>query len=105
MPNLEDTWLEGYEAAQGDQEEEENPFPVGSAEYRFWGSGWWAGFYEEPPLFSLDGNVAQQQAVQTEAKLAPTKSTLFTERLKWILQIVAAIFTTIAVWELAEMMV
>ncbi|ARG96444.1 hypothetical protein [Legionella micdadei] len=50
-PSLEDCYSFGYECAQAEVEEGENPFREGSKEYEQWQEGWWAGFYGEKPLF------------------------------------------------------
>lgn len=51
LPDLEENWLDGYEAAQYDVAEEANPYQVGTAEYQQWNEGWWAGFFHEEKLF------------------------------------------------------
>lgn len=53
-PNYEECYLFGYECAIAELTEEENPFPEGSIEAEQWQEGWWAGFYEEKPLFDLN---------------------------------------------------
>ena len=53
-PSVEDCYVYGYEAAAAGIEEQDNPFRENTCEYDHWSDGWWAGFYEEAPLFSLD---------------------------------------------------
>lgn len=53
-PSYEDCYLFGYQCAQSDMGEDENPFAQNTAEAEQWVEGWWAGFYGEEPLFSLD---------------------------------------------------
>lgn len=53
-PALEECWLEGYESAQQQIEEENNPYEYGSTEYYSWADGWWAGFYNEEPIFQAE---------------------------------------------------
>lgn len=53
-PTLEESYLYGYECAKSEVYEDENPFAIGSKEYEHWADGWWAGFYNEEPLFKLD---------------------------------------------------
>jgi hypothetical protein len=52
-PNYEECYLFGYECAIAELSEDDNPFPEGSQEAEQWQEGWWAGFYEEKPLFDL----------------------------------------------------
>jgi hypothetical protein len=51
-PTIEDCYMYGYECAQVEIEESENPFKPGTRESDQWLEGWWAGFYEEKPLFA-----------------------------------------------------
>ena len=53
-PNLEVCWLDGYEMAQEDLAEDENPYPENSKEFDYWSQGWWAGFYHDEKIFSCD---------------------------------------------------
>ena len=53
-PTFEETYVFGYECALADAEESINPYPSGTKENEQWSEGWWAGFYNEKPLFSLD---------------------------------------------------
>ncbi len=50
FPDLEDCYLEGYEAAQQELGEELNPYSECSAAFEQWQEGWWAGLYNEAPL-------------------------------------------------------
>lgn len=52
-PSDEECYLFGYECALSEVSEEENPFAAGTYEAEQWSEGWWAGFYNEEPLFSL----------------------------------------------------
>ncbi|KTD75678.1 hypothetical protein [Legionella waltersii] len=52
-PNYEECYLFGYECAIAELSEDDNPFPEGSQEAEQWQEGWWAGFYEEKPLFDM----------------------------------------------------
>ena len=52
-PSSEECYVYGYECAQAEVSEEENPYPKDTLEYEQWLDGWWAGFYDEPPLFTL----------------------------------------------------
>ena len=77
-PSYDDVWLEGYELALEEGEEEANPYEVGSTEHEFWTEGWWAGFYGEEPLFDLDGNVlATEEKVDSPVtKTAESKASI-----------------------------
>ncbi len=52
MPDLDENWLDGYESAQRDMQEGNNPYHRDSAEHTQWNEGWWAGFYSEDALFN-----------------------------------------------------
>jgi len=51
--NLEEVWMDGYKMAGSNMTEEDNPHQKGSAEYQHWYDGWWAGYYEEAPLYEI----------------------------------------------------
>lgn len=51
LPDLEETWLDGYESAIHGGLEESNPYSLASAEYEHWNEGWWAGYFDEEKLF------------------------------------------------------
>jgi hypothetical protein len=53
-PTIEDCYSYGYECALNEIEEGENPFAEKTQEHLQWQEGWWAGFYGEEPLFTLD---------------------------------------------------
>ena len=53
-PDLDDVWRDGYKSAEASELEESNPFFAGSTEHEFWEQGWWAGFYQEEPLFQME---------------------------------------------------
>ena len=53
-PTLEECYSYGYECARADVAEEESPYGAGSHEHEQWLEGWWAGFYEDQPLFTFD---------------------------------------------------
>jgi hypothetical protein len=55
-PNLDDIWLEGYEQGIKEYAESNNPFPEDTQEHRHWDDGWWAGFYNEDPMFEHDNS-------------------------------------------------
>lgn len=52
-PSYEDSYCFGYDCAQAQMSEEENPYAQGTEEHNHWLDGWWAGFYGEEPLFKL----------------------------------------------------
>ena len=53
-PDIDDVWLEGFEAATSMQDESDNPYQADQAESEYWAQGWWAGFYGEQPLFDTN---------------------------------------------------
>ncbi len=53
-PSVEESYVYGYEAAKAGVEEDNNPFSPATREGELWAEGWWAGFYGEEPLFTLD---------------------------------------------------
>lgn len=55
-PSVEESYVYGYEAAKAGIEEEDNPFTAKTREHAHWSDGWWAGFYGEEPLFSLNAS-------------------------------------------------
>ena len=68
-PDIEDCYAFGYECAQNDLSEAENPFKKNSMAYDYWNDGWCAGFYNETPQFALETDVdtqtQSQEIVQT----------------------------------------
>ena len=63
-PSVEESYVYGYDAAAAGVPEEDNPFQLNTREYDHWSEGWWAGFYDEKPIFSLDETVDSQSAPQ-----------------------------------------
>ncbi len=52
-PTYEETYSFGYECAKAGMTEEENPYTQGASAHDDWLEGWWAGVFEEEPLFEL----------------------------------------------------
>lgn len=52
-PTYEECYFFGYECAQADVNEEDNPFTLGSRKSEQWLEGWWCGFYGKTPLFTV----------------------------------------------------
>jgi hypothetical protein len=50
-PNIEECYAYGYESAVAEISEDDNPYLPKTIAYEQWQEGWWAGFYEEKPLF------------------------------------------------------
>lgn len=48
---LESCWMEGYYYASIGHDESKNPFKHNTIEHKYYSDGWWAGFYNEEPLF------------------------------------------------------
>lgn len=65
-PSYEESYVYGYECALAEVSEEENPFKVGTSEAAQWSEGWWAGFYGEQPLFTLDEIPNEELALDRE---------------------------------------
>ena len=53
-PTYEEIYLFGYDCAKAQLAEDENPYKEGSKQHAQWQEGWWAGFYQEKPLFNMD---------------------------------------------------
>ncbi len=50
-PTLEECYAYGYECALANIDEDSNPYQLNSPEREQWLEGWWAGFYNDQPLF------------------------------------------------------
>ena len=103
--DLGDCWAEGYESAQSNLTEKDNPYEVSTTEYQNWTEGWWAGFYEEEPIFGLNNNVAQ---LSTAAPVeAANESTWLSDRVRcWtgrVVKTAGVILASIAIIELADL--
>lgn len=59
-PSYEECYLFGYECANAEVTEEDNPFRTGSQEAEQWLEGWWAGFYGDEPLFTMNNTAADE---------------------------------------------
>ena len=55
-PDLEECYVDGFACALAEIAEEANPYEEETIEHQHWQDGWWAGFYNEKPLFTLSGN-------------------------------------------------
>lgn len=62
-PDVEESYVYGYEAGQAGIAEEDNPFHEMTRENELWSEGWWAGFYGAEPAFSL-GSIAESEMAQ-----------------------------------------
>ncbi|MFY7697501.1 MAG: transmission trait enhancer LetE [Legionella sp.] len=51
FPDLEDCYAQGYQSALDEVAEDANPYNIHSKESEQWLEGWWAGFYEEKPIY------------------------------------------------------
>ncbi len=102
-PDFEEVWLHGYESAFSNEDESVNPYHLGTREYQQWQDGWWAGFYEEDPLFSLAGEVYPEVQSIAEAVIAEQTSPL-KKRFQSILQIAAALLAGILLVEAVDLM-
>ncbi len=61
-PTLEECYAYGYECALADVQEDDNPYQLGSPKREQWLEGWWAGFYNEQPLFSFTAEAENNHA-------------------------------------------
>lgn len=59
-PGFEECYQDGFQAAQSNLLDDENPYQEGSSEHQYWSEGWWAGFYDEEA--ALSDEVVQAQA-------------------------------------------
>ena len=114
-PTLEDCWLDGYESAKHDIAEGHNPYRPSSKECEFWGDGWWAGLYDEKPLFDLAGHVYPEEEVEKPklAEVIPITRAVEKHPEKWMsdekkrllkrtVQLATAIFVAAAAYEIAD---
>ncbi len=74
FPDIEEVWLDGYECANKEASESQNPYPKHSLEHIQWSEGWWAGFYGEEPLFELAGAKAAATVTAPETTVATAKA-------------------------------
>ena len=106
VPSLEETWLDGYQAGSHDKPEESNPYAMDSKEYAFWNEGWWAGFYQETPLFDLSGAVhAVENKVATQQKNNVDSNAVIKTPSRYIIrtiQVFAAILAAAMCYQLAD---
>ncbi len=104
-PELSDVWVEGYEAVKAQLEEEANPYTLNSPEYFQWTEGWWAGFYEEEPVYAVDAST--DASVQSLHHNAANESSWATPEFKrWagrIVRVAGAIAVSVACYELLDM--
>lgn len=89
-PSYEECYLFGYECALSDVLEEDNPYKAGSSEAEQWSEGWWAGFYEEIPLFEMSNEIDEELIVLQEK---PANDHLYQKKsiLKLVFEISGAI--------------
>ncbi len=62
-PTLEECYAYGYESALANLHEDDNPYQLNSPEREQWLEGWWAGFYNDQPLFSFEMEPESNQSV------------------------------------------
>lgn len=65
-PSLEECYAQGYESACEESVEENNPYQKGSKEFKFWQDGWWAGFYQEEPVFDISAFITKESSLHAE---------------------------------------
>jgi hypothetical protein len=94
-PSIEECYAFGYECAQAELSEEENPYKGGTLESETWIEGWWAGFYGEEPIHKMDEiitNFATTETISNAANEAEyqDEKVSFLTRLMEITSILAA---------------
>ena len=66
-PTIEECYIAGYEAAEAAYPEEMNPFTDNATLHSHWADGWWDGYYNQPPLFSIK-SIEEEAAMAEEAQ-------------------------------------
>jgi hypothetical protein len=70
-PDYEDCYVDGYACGLAELEEDTNPYAMDSIEGQYWSEGWWNAFYQEKPLFHLQGaNIPDAQPKPHEYRLS-----------------------------------
>jgi hypothetical protein len=70
-PDYEECYVDGYACGLAEMDEEMNPYGNDSIEGQYWTEGWWSAFYDEKPLFSLEGvNITKAQPKPHEHRFA-----------------------------------
>ena len=112
--NYDEVYLDGFDSAKAEKTDENNPYQEGSVEHFYWSEGWWAGFYEQEPLFTWDTvasatSVQAQSATQVKAQVADvqaidkTKNKHSAIKLYW--QVFAALLASLMVYEMVDLMI
>lgn len=106
-PDYDECFAEGYEFAQSNLPEEDNPFPNNSKEHEYWMQGWWSGFYgEKAGLLASDGR--PQLTLVSSNSAANQDNWGKTGAKQWagrVAKIAGAIAVTVAALELIDMAV
>lgn len=111
-PRLEECWLDGYECAQHDAEEDANPYETNTLEHEQWADGWSAGFYNETPIYqgieSITRPSTKDQAIMELTQIPATNEARWdkAEILQWtgrVLKVAGAVAATVAAVELLDM--
>lgn len=109
MPTLEDAWLDGYESVQTQKDEPANPYPDDSIEYHHWQDGWWAGFYNEPPLFTLAGEINPSAHLMRGSLTKRVSSFMVSKQVRYwahsIIQLLVAFAASIVMYQLSDFVV
>jgi len=96
-PDLEECYTDGYECAKAQLEEEDNPFAAGSLESEQWLEGWWAGFYGDEPLFTLESLDANDRVEEPTAANDDDYHPLYSRFVTTFLKITGALAATAVV--------
>lgn len=112
VANYDEIYLDGFGSAKAEKLDENNPYQQDSIEHFYWSEGWWAGFYEEEPLFSWDAAAAKATptAVPVAAQAAepvriakPIEDRHSAVKLYW--QVFATLFASLVVYEMVDFMI
>jgi len=108
VPDLEETYLDGYQSGKQEVSEDQNPYAMGTAEYEYWNEGWWDGFYQKEPLFDLAGQINEKATQETAKQIADeTKVVTSKQSKKYIvrtIQILGALLAGVFCYQLADIL-
>lgn len=80
-PGLEECWIEGYQSAQDEIDEEDNPYQSCTREHEHWLQGWWEGFYgPEASTGIVNYPLHDKHGHQVQPKLKKNAVLRFTSR-------------------------
>ena len=110
-PDLDDVYLEGYEAGLNNFAEAGNPYDFNSREHEYWVEGWWGGYLGEEPVFEsqLLGTVPKQADASNEHVaqdiLKVRQQTITEQRLVIGFKVALVVFAALFVYNSIELAV